>query len=238
MKMNKKKVLSLSLVIVLIAILSFGTLAWFNDTEKVTNTFYVASSSTDGGAPDTEDEIFSVDVWENADTDGDGELDDNDGDGTPDKFDQGATFEDILPGAHIAKAPYVENTGKYQQYVRVIITFDSKDDWHKLVDGQHSNPMGLLNLGDCWINGDSVNVNGAYAYVFYLDHALQPGDKVPVFTTVTIPNTLEQENVVGMGELKLTVRADAIQVENVGASSAKEAFDSVGWTPGIEYPST
>lgn len=41
--MNKKKLLTLALVIVLIAILSFTTLAWFTDTDEVTNTFTVGS---------------------------------------------------------------------------------------------------------------------------------------------------------------------------------------------------
>ena len=56
--MSKKKLLSLSLVVIMVAILSFGTLAWFNDADSVTNEFYVADSDGDG-MPD-----FTIDVKE------------------------------------------------------------------------------------------------------------------------------------------------------------------------------
>jgi predicted ribosomally synthesized peptide with SipW-like signal peptide len=36
--MNKKKLLSLALVVIMIATLSFSTLAWFSDSDSVTNT--------------------------------------------------------------------------------------------------------------------------------------------------------------------------------------------------------
>lgn len=244
MKMNKKKVLSLTLVIVLIAILSFGTLAWFNDADKVTNTFYVASSEDE--TPDSADKIFSVDVWENVDTDGDGELDDTDGDGTPDKIDQGATFEDILPGAHIAKAPYVENTGSYDQYVRLIITFKSAKSWYTLFKaGDLGGPMNMLTLDanfytnwvqdDDWFTYDEVN--DTYTYVYYLSKPLSPKDVVATFTAVNIPGELVQADVVDMGAITLDVRADAVQVENLPDSviNAKQAFDFVEWAAGAEY---
>ena len=67
MKFNKKKVLVASLAISLIAILSLGTLAWFSDSDEVTNKFHVA-----GGEDSKPDEIFSVDVMEAVDADEDG----------------------------------------------------------------------------------------------------------------------------------------------------------------------
>ena len=44
MKLTKKKVLLASLAICLVAIISFGTLAWFTADDQVTNTFLVANS--------------------------------------------------------------------------------------------------------------------------------------------------------------------------------------------------
>ena len=58
--MSKKKVLSLALVVIMIAILSFSTLAWFNDTDSVKNEFHIATSDDASDA----DDIFSVDLWE------------------------------------------------------------------------------------------------------------------------------------------------------------------------------
>ena len=103
--MNKKKLLSLALVAIMIAILSFSTLAWFNDSDEVTNKFHVATSDD----PSDPDDIFSVDVWEKVDTDGDGEPD------TPNPGEDAdggeAVFENILPGARYLKNPIVKGDG-------------------------------------------------------------------------------------------------------------------------------
>ena len=56
--MSKKKILSLSLVVIMIAILSFSSLAWFNDSDSVKNDFHIATSDD----PSDPDDIFSVDV--------------------------------------------------------------------------------------------------------------------------------------------------------------------------------
>ena len=45
MKLTKKKVFVAALAICLIAILSFGTLAWFSAGDSVKNEFYVADST-------------------------------------------------------------------------------------------------------------------------------------------------------------------------------------------------
>ena len=72
MKLSKKKVLVVALVVCLIAILSMGTLAWFNYTDDITNKFMVATDSE--GTPD-----FSLDIWETENDDDD--TVDADGDG-------------------------------------------------------------------------------------------------------------------------------------------------------------
>ena len=94
--MNKKKLLVLALVLILIASLSFGTLAWFSDSEEVTNQFMVAGSDDPSG-----DKIFSVDVYENTP---DGDIDQD-----------GHTYQNILPGDKLKKEARVANTGSYPQ---------------------------------------------------------------------------------------------------------------------------
>ena len=59
MKLTKKKVFVAAIALCLIAIISAGTLAWFQASDEVTNKFMIADSDQDG-TPD-----FSVDVWEN-----------------------------------------------------------------------------------------------------------------------------------------------------------------------------
>ena len=110
MKLTKKKVFVASLAVSLVAILSIGSLAWFNAEKEVTNKFYIASSD------DTDpDDIFSVDVWENTP---DGEKD-------PDGYE----YKDILPGDVLKKEVNVENTGYYDQYIRVTVTVSDAQAW-------------------------------------------------------------------------------------------------------------
>lgn len=213
--MSKKKLLSLALVVIMIAILSFSTLAWFNDSDSVSNKFYVADSE------DTSpDDIFSVDVYEEVDTDGDG---------TPDaKEDAGLEFEDVVPGQTLPKAPVVENTGRYAQWVKLTISFSSTTAWNALVDGTVAGPIDLLTKAadfDTNWKGVSFDVVGdTYVYTYYLKTALQPGETVDVFTAVNIPTTLEQADFFGIKgeEIKLDVKAEAIQLE-LGAT-VEEAF--------------
>lgn len=222
--MNKKKLLSLALVVVLIAILSFGTLAWFNDKEEVTNTFYVASSEDE-----KPEDIFSVDVYEEVDTDGDGEKETVDS--------NGAVFEDVLPGENIVKAPYVKNTGRYDQWVRLTITFASQDAWYKVfnanTDPADRSPLALLtfvnDFNDNWV-GESYTATGdAYVYVYYSKNPLASGDSLSTFTNVTIPHMLTQDDMFDIKELTLKVTAEAVQTENLGegVNSAKAAFEVV-----------
>ena len=58
MKITKKKVLVAALAICLVAIISSGSLAWFNATDSVTNTFKVATDDN------VTDPAFSVKVSE------------------------------------------------------------------------------------------------------------------------------------------------------------------------------
>lgn len=213
--MSKKKLLSLSLVVILIAILSFSTLAWFNDSKSVTNEFYVADS--DDTSPD---DIFSVDVYEEVDTDGDGNPDAEDHDGLE--------FKDVVPGQTLPKAPVVENTGKYDQWIKLTISFSTIDAWHTLVDGTVAGPIDLLTLAPDfnanWKGVSYATEGDAYVYTYYLKSPLASGDTVDVFTAVNIPTTLEQSDFFAIKDevIKLDVKAEAIQLE-LGAT-VEEAF--------------
>ena len=203
--MNKKKLISVALVVIMIAILSFSTLAWFNDSDSVSNQFYVADST------DTSpDDIFSVDVYEKVDTDGDGQNDE--------KEDAGLVFENVVPGQTLPKAPVVENTGKYDQWVKLTITFSSTAAWDVLSDG--ADLMDLLTLAadfdTNWKEAAPVaTVDGAYVYTFYLKNPLKAGATVDVFTAVNIPSVLDQTDFFSIKDEKITldIKAEAIQLE-------------------------
>ena len=234
MKLNKKKVLTASLAISLIAILSFGTIAWFTDEDEVTNKFMIATSE------DTDpDDIFSIDVWENTP---DGEKDQD-----------GYEYKDVLPGDVLKKEVNVENTGYYDQYVRVTVTVSDAAAWmaalgtngkiptlDKIVEGWGDN----ANPG-VWTDNSSELVGDTIVYTMYYngillgdeesiyDNAGVHKDVVTVFTAVKIPSSLTVEQAAAFKtNFEIKVKAEAVQTENLGINrnqgqGAYEAFEAV-----------
>jgi len=241
--MSKKKLLSLSIVVIMVAILSFSTLAWFNDTQSVTNDFYVADSDGDG-TPD-----FSVDVEEST-TDENGEKP-----GIP-NANGGLTYENLLPGDVLSKIIWVENTGDYDQWVRINITISDWSVWEKAII-KALQAEGETAIGDIAVNnyvyntllegfdrdlylsrGDQTDdpVNDTTTYTLYYKEILKPGDAFQVMQNVKIPAVLEQEDMnFGTDGFTITVKAEAIQVANLKATSSVAAFEEVGWEIGTEY---
>ena len=229
--MNKKKLFSLALAVIMIAILSFGTLAWFSDDDSVTNNFYIASSD------DTDpDDIFSVDVWENT-PDGDKDQD-------------GYEYKDVLPGDVLKKEVSVENTGYYDQYVRVTVTVSDAAAWMEVLKANGAAPKleqiveGYDPNANVWV-GTSREVdaeNDTLVYTLYYrnillgdqesiyDNGGVHSDVVQVFTAVKIPASMTVEQAAKFeSNFQITVKAEAVQTENLGldrsaGDGAKEAF--------------
>ena len=225
MRFNKKKAMALSLALCMLAILSFSTLAWFNDSNSVTNKFYVISSED---APEDADDLFSIDVWEHDDKNGDGVVD------SIEKMDNGQEFNNILPGVSIDKVPYVENTGSYySQWVRLTITFPNKAVWNVL-KGEKEEPLQLLTVGSDWGKwqvGEKTINDAGYVYTYYLAEPLAPGEKVGSFTAVTFDSSLTQHELARIQNegaqlpIEIEVKAEAVQLEL--GNTAKEAFAAI-----------
>ena len=214
MHMNKKKLLSLSVVIIMIAILSFSSLAWFSDADEITNEFMIADSESEP------DEIFSVDVWEDVDEDGE-----------PDVDQDGHTYENILPGGRYYKQPYVENTGAYDQFIRVKVTVNNADAWIAALGNGYD--LGTMFEGhdeSLWTRYEPGVYNGTentYTMTFYLNKILEPDAKEILFTHVVIPSELTQNDMAFVGgSFTLNIVAEAVQTENLGdgVDTAVEAF--------------
>lgn len=211
MKMTKKKVFVTALAICLVAIISMGTLAWFNASDSITNEFKIADSDGDG-TPD-----FSVDVWENDPA-------------VPTVKDQdGVTYTDIAPGDKLAKNPTVENTGDYDQWIRVYVTFD---DWAVIEaacqnQGISSDVRGWLDVdAAAWTadNNATVVENNTVTYVYYYNYKLTKDQTATLFNNVTIPGEFEQEDMkFTSGNFTITVKAEALQADNTG-DTAQAAF--------------
>ena len=213
--MSKKKLFALSVVVIMIAILSFSSLAWFTDADDVTNKFMVAGS--DDADPD---DIFSVDVWE--DLDGDGKKD----------TDAGGTYQDILPGDVLDKEPHVVNTGSYDQYIRVSVTISHAKVWGELAkQGLDVTSVFVGFDATKWDriwNNISENPNAEeIVYAMYYKEILKPGEEIVVFTDVKIPESLTQELAAAFeGSFTINVKADAVQTQNVGVDTTNDVCDA------------
>ena len=214
MKLTKKKILVAALAVGLIATISMGSIAWFSAQDQVENTFKIANSDDDNP-----DDIFSVDVWENT----------PDGDNDPD----GYTYEDIEPGDNLKKEAYVENTGHYDQYVRVKIKVTDAAAWLAVL-GKDADSIRLADIvdgyeGSKWTNGScEVTADDELLFTIYLKDILSEGDSVEIFKTVKIPANMTRDQAAAFdNEFKIDVVADAVQTENVG-NSCYEAFQTVG----------
>ncbi len=239
--MSKKKLLSLAVVAIMIAILSFGTLAWFTDSDSVTNNFGVA-----GGENNDPDEIFSIDVMEYV-------MDEN-GKGATIGYDKDPeytdtfTYENIAPGELLRKQPQVRNTGSYEQWVRMKVTFDNANHWVALMQKYgYTDMTDMLYMRDKttklvdatnWIfaPGETTVENDQVTYVFYYNTKLQPladpnntgaaESNAIFFSWVKIPQQFTQADMAPFtnGDFRMVVAGEAIQVKNIDADTAQEAF--------------
>ncbi|MBQ8802656.1 MAG: hypothetical protein IJZ53_03335 [Tyzzerella sp.] len=214
MKLNKKKVFVSALAISLIAILSMGSLAWFSDSDKVVNEFYVADSEDD-----TPEEIFSVDVWEYTEN------------SPTEKVPAGDTYTDILPGDVLKKEPHVANTGHYEQYIRVIVEISDATAWINAVGIDYDMTNVFVGFEEAKWNNISKDIEGStdtITYVLYYNEKLASGNDITLFTDVKIPESLTKEQAAAFeGGFSINVKAQAVQTENVG-ENAYAAFQKVG----------
>ena len=235
--MSKKKILAIAVAVCLIAILSFSTLAWFNATDTVVNEFHVADSDGNG-TPD-----FSVDVKE--------EVADEDGRKPGCPTDDGNVYLDILPGDRLSKSVFVQNTGDYNQWLRVHITFSDSAVWQKAIDKAAAAAGKSFDAYVCedllhllFVNlceepvTVSYNVFGedTMTYTFYYNFVVPPKMGAYIMNGVNIPGVLTQDDMnFGPDGFTITVKVEAVQVENLQAKKSSDAFAEVGWKIGAAY---
>jgi len=239
MKLSKKKVFSLALAVCLIAVLSMGSLAWFTDTDSVTNDFYVGDSNTDP------DKVFGIDVWETVNGVEIGKDTGND---------KGAEYEAILPGEVLNKVPYLTNTGIHPQYVRAIVTVTEADilkDAMTPKGADHSEWYNIANFlpgtGDKWSLEYKYYTNkDTFVLVYYYTEALEAGATTEqLFDAVVIPTELTKEQAADMEGFSISILGQAIQSEHLAdpnnpgqmVTTAKDAFaiywDEEGTVAGV-----
>ena len=210
MKLTKKKVFVSALAICLVAIISLGTLAWFNARDEVTNKFMVTDSEQDP------DKIFSVDLYET-------KVDENGDPVVPyEKTDDGNTYDDIAPGDLLTKDPTVENTGKYDQWIRVNVTLTNATNWVSVLQACNITSLESIFVGydaNLWQSeGNDVpeidTATDTLTFTYYLKDKLEPAETATLFTAVKIPEgmTVAQADAFE-NNFAITVKADAVQTK-------------------------
>ena len=216
MRNTKKKLLVSALAVCLLATLSFGTLAWFNATDEVTNNFMVAGSENENP-----DDIFSVDVWEEGDNE-----------------DDGLVYTDILPGDTLSKVAHVKNTGSYDEYIRVKIAVSDANVWQDVYKANLIPVTEFVNVDLDKIHGISSLVeDDEFVYYLYYKGILPKANEettdveedMVIFTEAYISEHLNRNQAVALTKdgFTITVTADAVQTEHVG-ENVYEAFRTVG----------
>lgn len=209
--MKKRSITLLALCLCLAGLLAAGSLAYFTATDSVSNRFLVAT--TDPGQPADPDALFSIRLYE---TDGAGQTE------------TGKEYTNVQPGSVLDKDPTVENTGKYDQWVRLSVTVTNAAAWKSACEA-HS--LDLLSIfggldGAKWISaGDPMEDTAAdsITYVYYLNEKLTPGATATLFTTVTLPVELTTEEMVSLSSFDIVIGAEALQADYTG-DNAQAAF--------------
>ena len=215
----KKRVFTVALVICLVAIIGFGSLAYFQTSTNLTNFFAVAgvTDPTDPNATINPDELFSI------------RLDEINIDGTS-RTEVGNTYTGILPGDTLKKDPTVTNTGKYDTWVRVKVEVTDFTAWTAACE-KH----GITDLADIfngyvpaeWDREKAEDVYNSTAdtmtYTYYYKTKVAPEGQAKLFDSITIPVVFDIDDMASLATFQLKVTGEAIQAANTG-DTAQEAF--------------
>ena len=226
MKLLKNKLLVCNILLCVSILLLLGTtIAYFTDRSEFTNTLTagnVSISLTEAAVKKAEGghlvEDTSVDRIK----------------GTSDAVvhDYGTVF----PGQEIYKDPTVKNVGSENAWIAAKLTItDGVGDIHKVLGfgGYEGLDITLLLSGgvldeavhvgnwnghhDVWYNDHYAMVQvpnmveGRYDFYFFFNSALATDEEALLFDSLTIPEWLDNEHLQEFAELKITVRAFAVQ---------------------------
>jgi len=217
----KKRVFIVAMIICLVAIIGFSSLAYFQSSKNLTNYFAVAgiSDPTDPDATIDPDKLFSIKLDETDIT-----KDDNS------RTESGNTYAGILPGDELIKDPTVTNTGMYDAWVRVKVTVTDAQAWtdacakHGITDLSYIFRGFDASAWDREIDEDEIDlVNDTITYTYYYNDTVAPDGTAKLFDSIIIPEEFDVSDMASLATFQLHVVGEAIQATNTGAT-AQEAF--------------
>lgn len=217
----KKKLLAFVLCIALLAVAAVGfTLAYFTDTDEVTNTFTIGNVSI---------ELLESKLHRTNDNATD-EAIVSDAEGYADYLAEAG--KNLMPGVNVNKAPYIRNTGSNRAYVRLRMLVPA-DLWPYL---------GCTYTDEAYTDGsiaqtvelEKVTIDGVeyVQYAFVYNEALEAGEMTywPAFWQFKLLETVTSEDVAALAltdaTFNIILQADAIQADTFAtAADAFAAFD-------------
>lgn len=236
MRTRRKALLLMMCAALLVAGSIIGTVAYLTDSDQVKNTFTVGKVSltldeakvNEAGQPLKDDEVAgsieAADRW------------------TPTANDPAQKYH-LLPGHSYTKDPTVTVTaGSEDAYVRLLATISYKAEADEVFAETKENDND--NLFANWLNIDStdwlpqttvetVKENGTITrtYEFRYKEVVERSADATVlpalFTTLTVPESLDNDDIATLEGMEITVVANAIQSSGFDTEDAAwEAFDA------------
>ena len=208
-----KKILALTASAALLVTASVaGTLAYLTSTtETVKNTFTVGE--------------VELKLWEH--------MLDEDGVISESKTYEGNAYEDILPGLDYPKDPTVTVIADSEDcYVRMLLTVTYDKDADAVF--AKYNYQDWFNWSTDWIKptdapetemaDGKISRTYEFRYKDIVEEDANDKDLAPLFTTITVPEELDNDELATLEDLKINVIANAIQA--AGFDNADEAWDA------------
>ena len=246
----KKKILALSVCVVMLAVaIVGGTLAYFTDTKDAKNTFTVGNVSIEllesslhrenagianGATSDSE-------LWSDVEKLGSNNTSPYKAGDTFYTDEQikanAATYKcdnvKLAPGQSYHKMPYVKNTGANDAYIRIRVMFPAELDTAVLNSSMYTTTA--IKSGEfTMVRTENVDKGGKLynVYTFTRTEALKPNEMTywNVWGTVHMDSDVTNEEIASLiptGKFDVLVQADAIQADGfANAADAFAAFDA------------
>ena len=210
--MNKRRIFIIAVSVLILVLISIGTVAFLTAKDSITNRFMVASYDSEN--PVSPDEIFSIRIYETIDSG---------------QTESGQTYYDVKPGDIFKKDPTIQNTGLYGQWIRMIVSLTNANQWIISCESYGIEITEIFGGYDdkVWTLSDEVSYDSqsdTLTFVFYLNNVLEAENTATLFEYIIIPTQFTSEDIYAISNFNLIISADAIQSANTG-SSAKEAFE-------------
>lgn len=191
----KKKITALCLAVAMLAVAVIGgTLAYFTDTDEAKNVFTVGS--------------IDIVLHEDNALIGDPAYAIDEG------YRTWLTKQTIVPGVPVEKDAWVENTGKNDAYVRVVVTVPD-----------HLAPVWDSDFAQNWtIESTTTDANGATVYTLTYNDVLAKSGVTPDFLTAVQMDKYYNEKPENLANMTMTVAINVQAIQADGFTNAAAAF--------------